>query len=86
VINEESSGTIQILKAEIRRLKFEMAEMERVQHEKPTVLPVIEFDSTVCSLCRAEVCQSNSSFTDEMLVESPSQKPKTPEATKARIA
>ena len=30
VINEESSGTIQILKAEIRRLKQEIAEMSKV--------------------------------------------------------
>lgn len=43
VINEESSGTIQILKAEIRRLKQEMGEMTTHQQVE-----------SVCQLCRVE--------------------------------
>jgi len=38
VINEESSGTIQLLKKEIQRLKQEMAEMSRHTDLRPQMI------------------------------------------------
>lgn len=73
VINEESSGTIQTLKNEIRRMKQEMAEMQRLHLEAPKISLKEEVDSELCPMCKT-IAENQDQLhsrdtSDEMLVD-----------------
>jgi hypothetical protein len=64
IINEDSSGTIQLLKSEISRLKKELAENEKIYKN-----PDNNSNGYQCSLCKALIgSEINQEEEDELLI------------------